>query len=134
MPSNHSRLALGGALRGLHDRPALGLVGVERRRHVAPPRPSEIASSIASLVPEPIEKCAVCAASPSSTTFPWRQNALRTVTKLIHCACWRSADGRPAVGEQLLARLRGSLGPSPRPRQVSSVVSTMNVLRASLYG
>ena len=44
---------------------------------------SEIASSIASLVPEPIEKCAVCAASPSSTTFSRRQNGLRTVTKLI---------------------------------------------------
>ena len=44
---------------------------------------SEIASSIASLVPEPIEKCAVCAASPSSTTFSCRQNGLRTVTKLI---------------------------------------------------
>ena len=44
---------------------------------------SAIASSIASFVPEPIEKCAVCAASPSSTTFSCRQNALRTVTKLI---------------------------------------------------
>ena len=44
---------------------------------------SEIASSIASLVPLPIEKCAVCAASPSRTTFSRRQNGLRTVTKLI---------------------------------------------------
>ena len=44
---------------------------------------SEIASSIASLVPLPIEKCAVCAASPSRTTFPSRQRSLRTVTKLI---------------------------------------------------
>jgi hypothetical protein len=32
-------------------------------------RASAIASSIASFVPEPIEKCAVCAASPMSTTF-----------------------------------------------------------------
>src|SRR3989442_11651416 len=31
-------------------------------------RASSIASSSASLVPEPIEKCAVCAASPISTT------------------------------------------------------------------
>ena len=44
---------------------------------------SEIASSIASLVPEPIEKCAVCAASPSRTVSPSRQRSLRTVTKLI---------------------------------------------------
>ncbi len=53
---------------------------------MSPPRTaqaSEIASSIASFVPLPIEKCAVCAASPSSTTFPRRQNGLRTVTKLI---------------------------------------------------
>ncbi len=34
---------------------------------------SASASSIASLVPEPMEKCAVCAASPSSTTLPCRQ-------------------------------------------------------------
>jgi hypothetical protein len=44
---------------------------------------SEIASSMASLVPDPIEKCAVCAASPSRTTCSRRQNGLRTVTKLI---------------------------------------------------
>ena len=41
------------------------------------------ASSIASLVPEPIEKCAVCAASPSSTTLSCTQCSLRTVVKLI---------------------------------------------------
>ena len=31
---------------------------------------SATASSIASFVPDPIVKCAVCAASPRSTTFP----------------------------------------------------------------
>ena len=31
---------------------------------------SDIASSMASFVPEPMAKCAVCAASPISTTFP----------------------------------------------------------------
>ena len=31
---------------------------------------SDTESSMASLVPDPIVKCAVCAASPSSTTFP----------------------------------------------------------------
>ena len=37
---------------------------------------------MASLVPEPMEKCAVCAASPSSTTLPSRQVPQRTVAKL----------------------------------------------------
>ena len=70
---------------------------------MSPPRTahaSEIASSIASLVPDPIEKCAVCAASPSSTTFPRRQNGLRTVTKLIQ----RVRFSISSVAEQLLAR------------------------------
>ena len=31
---------------------------------------------MANLVPDPIEKCAVCAASPSNTTLPFRQLAL----------------------------------------------------------
>jgi hypothetical protein len=39
---------------------------------------------MASFVPEPTEKCAVCAASPSSTTLPCRQLSFRTVVKLIH--------------------------------------------------
>ena len=42
------------------------------------------ASSMASLVPEPMEKWAVCAASPTSTTFPSCQRSLRTVWKLSH--------------------------------------------------
>ena len=45
---------------------------------------SAMASSIASLVPEPIEKCAVCTASPISTTLSWYQRSLRTVGKLRH--------------------------------------------------
>ena len=39
---------------------------------------------MASLVPEPIEKCAVCAASPSRTTLPCRQVWQRTVVKEVH--------------------------------------------------
>jgi len=39
---------------------------------------------MASLVPEPIEKCAVCAASPSSTTLPSRQVRHLTVLKVVH--------------------------------------------------
>ena len=37
---------------------------------------------MASLVPEPIEKWAVWAASPSSTMLSWNQRSLRTVVKL----------------------------------------------------
>ena len=41
------------------------------------------ASSMASLVPEPMEKCAVCAASPSSTTFSCRQVWHRIVANVV---------------------------------------------------
>ena len=55
----------------------------------AGPRPrnaqaNATASSIASFVPEPIEKWAVWAASPTSTTLSELQWRLRTVVKLIH--------------------------------------------------
>src|ERR1700730_2632658 len=43
-----------------------------------------IASSIASLVPEPIEKCAVALASPSSTMLSLTQRLLRIIGKLRH--------------------------------------------------
>ncbi len=49
---------------------------------------------MASLVPEPIEKCAVWAASPTSTTLPCDQCGTRTVTKLIHLELLASS-GRP---------------------------------------
>ncbi len=45
---------------------------------------SAIASSIASLVPEPIEKCAVALASPSSTMLSLTQRLLRIIGKLRH--------------------------------------------------
>src|ERR1700724_3141194 len=43
-----------------------------------------MASSMASLVPDPMEKCAVALASPISTTLPAVQRAQRTVGKLRH--------------------------------------------------
>src|SRR5256885_5219687 len=46
-------------------------------------RASSIASSSASLVPEPIEKCAVCAASPISTTGTLR--GPRGVSSAFQC-------------------------------------------------
>ncbi len=70
---------LGGSLGGLHHRPPL----LPRRPVSAASRSgcscrqatSARASSMASLVPEPMEKWAVWAASPSSTTLPSRQVA-----------------------------------------------------------
>ena len=49
-------------------RSAASAAGRSRRMLSPMLRASSIASSSASLVPEPIEKCAVCAASPISTT------------------------------------------------------------------
>ena len=103
---------------------------------------SASASSIASLVPEPIEKCAVCAASPSSTTLPWRQRSLRTVVKLIHrellastsCPSSTSANSsRDPLDRRLvgLARRERPVGERRRSRprsHTSSCISTMNVL------
>ena len=40
-----------------------------------------MASSMASFVPEPTEKCAVWAASPTRTTFSCDQRSFRTIGK-----------------------------------------------------
>src|SRR5580700_9036230 len=85
--SNHSRLACAarcvdtttGLRSASYAASALATLGCSCR-HAA--RAS--ASSIASLVPDPIEKCAVCAASPRRTTLACDHAALRTVVKLIH--------------------------------------------------
>ena len=45
---------------------------------------SSVASSTASFVAEPIEKCAVCAASPSSAMLSWNQRSTFSVGKLSH--------------------------------------------------
>ena len=73
---------------------------------------------MASLVPEPMEKCAVCAASPISTTLPWCQRAQRTVVKFTHrellpmISCPPSASPDPAAPR--------SAGPGPAaPRSAS---------------
>ena len=106
---------------------------------------SPIASSSASLVPEPIEKCAVCAASPSSTTFSWCQAALRTVTKLIQrewlpIRRWPSSASANSSSQNAMPAASLSPGASapvrssPARRQVSSEVSTMNVLIVLPYG
>ncbi len=90
--SNHSRLACAArwvdattgrrsasyAARAAGMRPSEAWPPVLSCRQAA----SASASSMASLVPEPMEKCAVWAASPSSTTFPSCQLAHRNVAKL----------------------------------------------------
>ena len=82
------------------------------------------ASSIASLVPEPIEKCAVCAASPRMTTALCRrpvctQCSLRTVVKLIQRellarTSWPSSTSANSSRIRSIDRVVGLAG-RPRP-------------------
>ncbi len=60
-------------------------------------RARSIASSMASLVPEPMEKCAVCAASPMSTMLPCRQRLQEMRWKLSQAEPrrWPMFDIRP---------------------------------------
>jgi hypothetical protein len=99
---------------------------------------SAIASSIASFVPEPIEKCAVWAASPTSTMFSWCQHSFRTVgnarqTERLMSSSWPSRWS--AKSTAMYATVSSSVvWSSPARRQVSSWHSTMNVLCASSKG
>ncbi len=100
---------------------------------------------MASLVTEPIEKCAVCAASPSSTTLRCRHRSLRTVVKLIHfellastwCLSRTSANSSVIRSIDFSSDSPGAKPSSanasnPAARHTFSCISTMNVLpRAS---
>ena len=102
---------------------------------------------MASLVPEPMEKCAVCAASPSSTTLPRRQRSLRTVAKLTHRELFSSTEW-PSRMSPNSSRTRpadrssdwpGASSPpasaaKPARRHTLSFISTMNVLAFASYG
>jgi hypothetical protein len=92
---------------------------------------SAIASSIASLVPEPTEKCAVCAASPSSTTLPSCQRRQRTVGKarqIERLASSRWPPSSSAKSRSQNATVSASEArSSPAARHVASVASTMKV-------
>jgi hypothetical protein len=57
---------------------------------------SAIESSMAILVPEPMDGCAVCAASPSSTRFRYDQLRLRTTRKLVHFVLFTSSGPPPS--------------------------------------
>ncbi len=96
-----------------------------------------MASSMASFVPEPTEKCTVWAASPTSTTFPCDQRSFRIVGKLrqrdrfLRIGCPRSSS---AKSRSVKATVSSSVASgSPARRHVSSVVSRMKVDRRSAY-
>lgn len=106
-----------------------------------------MASSIASLVPEPMEKCAVWAASPNSTVRPWRQVRVRTVCQSSHLELlpirsWPSRwsannDWQNAMLSRSFwpgTRDAGSTASRPARRHVASSHSTMKVLRSSVNG
>ena len=125
---------LGRTLEALDLRPPLRLVGREGRRdlRVAPERAAEGDGVLhGELRPEPTEKCAVWAASPTSTTFPWtsaRSGPSGSSARGIGSSgsrCPRARRRRELLREGhgvVLGRLVG-----PARRQVSSVVSRMNV-------
>ena len=78
MPSRREFLKSGGALIVTFSS-AAAIVGARCMASA-----SAIASSIASFVPEPIEKCAVALASPNSTMLSLTQRLLRIIGKLRH--------------------------------------------------
>lgn len=99
---------------------------------------------MASLVPEPMEKCAVWAASPSRTTFSWRQVRLRTVAKRSHLELlgmsrcpsrWsaRSSSQRRMLSSSLVPGgwSRSANSSKPARRHASSAISTMKVERVA---
>ena len=98
------------------------------------------ASSIASLVPEPIEKCAVWAASPMRTRLPSCHRSLRTVWKLTHfellvrIRCPRSSSAKISLIRSTAcssltpgAKTSCSVWSSPARRHTSECISTMKV-------
>ena len=96
---------------------------------------------MASLVPEPIEKCAVWAESPSRTTLPWTQCSLRTVAKLIQreLLAWTSCPSRTSANSSRIrwidcssdspgTQSRSAYAANPARSHTADVISTMNVL------
>ena len=77
---------------------------------------------MASLVPEPTEKCTVWAASPTSTTFPCDQRSLRTVGKLrqrdrfLRIGCPRSSSAKSRSVKATVSSSGASAKPGAPPR------------------
>src|SRR6266849_3317724 len=97
---------------------------------------SAIASSIASLVPEPIEKCAVALASPTSTTRSMTQVALRMLGKLRHSERLAMSLCPSSSSAKMRSSARSKCGSSilskPQRSQVSALVSMIQVLALRL--
>ncbi len=99
---------------------------------------------MASLVPEPMEKWAVWAASPRRTMLPCRQVRLRTVVKRSHLELFgrrrwpsrwpaRSSSQRRMLSSSLVPGGWSRLAYSSKParRQAPSSSSTMKVERVA---
>ena len=88
---------------------------------------------MASRVPEPMEKCAVCSASPISTYLPWCQRALRTngnrrQIELLEISGWPPSASAKIFWQRLRVSA-SSMRSKPARAKLASSVSTMNVLR-----
>ena len=86
---------------------------------------------MANLVPEPIEKCAVALASPTSTTLSMTQVALRIVGKLRHrerlaISLWPSSSSAK-MPSMVVSIAASSILSKPNFSQVSALVSMTQV-------
>ena len=95
---------------------------------------------MASFVPEPIEKCAVCAASPRRTTLPWCHVSFFTVTNWPHVDLLASSFSRAPLlvrrclpkSSSMYAMLSSVVAlSSPAAKNEASSHSTMKVLVSS---
>ncbi len=114
-----------------------------RARHSGTPPPamkaacSAIASSMASLVPEPMEKCAVALASPRRTTLPLVQRAQRIIGKrrqwegLVRSR-WPASSSRNTPSMKR-AESASSMASSPARTKVFGSVSSTQVLAPTSY-
>ncbi len=96
----------------------------------------ETALSMASLVPEPMEKCAVAAASPISTMLRYDHFSQSTRGKLSHaeprmCDAFEIKRWPPRYLAKIRSQVRHDsswlIAPKPNFCHVSSEHSTMNV-------
>ena len=89
-------------------------------------------------VPDPMEKCAECAASPTSTMLPCRHARFRTVGKPRQIDRFRISRCDPSSSAKTSSRKRAvsrsEAVSMPAARQVASVASTMKVEIASGAG
>ena len=91
---------------------------------------------MASLVPEPMEKCAVCSASPSSTRLACDQRALCTSgncrqIELLEISAWPSSASAKTRSHD--ARVSASLmAAKPARSKVAASTSTMKVLSSGV--